>query len=140
MFFVNVCLVSSRCSCRLHIFGITSEHSKPLYGPPYLHFYEEIYILMPSATFDTLTRPVLVHSTTFYALATPLFPKEVMYLNRVTFFIWVGRFFQFTVINQRRSTYKSSGRLLTTNQTIEYRENTSHYVLEFFSPPLVVVI
>jgi hypothetical protein len=81
-------------------------------GPPYLHHYEEIYILMPSATFDTLARPVLVHSAAFDALATPLLPEEFMYLNRVAFCIWVGRFFQFTVIKQRSSTYKSSGRLL----------------------------
>jgi hypothetical protein len=73
---------------------------------------KEIYILMPSAAFDTLSRPVLVHSAAFDALATPLLPKEVMYLNKVSFCIWVGRSFQFTVINQRSSTYKSSGRLL----------------------------
>jgi hypothetical protein len=70
---------------------------------------------MPSATFDALATPVLVHSAAFDALATPLLPEEVMYLNRVAFCIWVGRSFQFTVIKQRSSTYKSSGRLL--NQT-----------------------
>jgi hypothetical protein len=42
-------------------------------------------------------------------------PEEVMYLNRLTFCSWVGRFFQFTVIKQRSSTYKSSGSLF--NQT-----------------------
>jgi hypothetical protein len=115
MFFVKVCSVFSGCSCRLYIFGITSEHSRPFFGPPYLHGYEERYILMPSAAFDTLSRPVLVHSAAFDAFATPLLPEEVMYLNKVVFCIWVGCFFQFTVINQRISTYKSSGRLL--NQT-----------------------
>jgi hypothetical protein len=40
---------------------------------------------MPSATFDTLSRPVLVHSAAFDALATPLLPEQVMYLNRVSF-------------------------------------------------------
>jgi hypothetical protein len=70
---------------------------------------------MPSATFDTLATPVLVRSAAFDALATPLLPEEVMCLNRFSFCIWVGRFFQFTVIKQRSSTYKSSGRLL--NQT-----------------------
>jgi hypothetical protein len=71
--------------------------------------------MMPSATFDTLARPVLVHSATFDALATPQLPEEVMYLNRFAFCIWVGHLFQFTVIKQRSSTYKSPGRLL--NQT-----------------------
>jgi hypothetical protein len=70
---------------------------------------------MPSATFDTLARPMLVHSAIFYALAIPQLPEEVMYPNRFSFFIWVGRFFQFTVIKKRSSTHKSSGRLL--NQT-----------------------
>jgi hypothetical protein len=112
MFFVKFCSVSSGCSCRLYIFGVTSEHSRPFYGPPYIHGYEERYILMPSATFDTLARLVLVHSAAFYALATPLLPEEVMYLNRVSFFIWFGRSFQFTIIKKRSSTYKSSGRLL----------------------------
>jgi hypothetical protein len=41
--------------------------------------------MMPSTTFDTLARPVLVHSAAFDALATPLLPEEVMYLNRVAF-------------------------------------------------------
>jgi hypothetical protein len=112
MFFVKVCSVSFGCSCRLYIFGITSEHSRPFCGPPYLHGYEERYILMPSTAFDTLARPVLVHSAAFDALATPLLPEEVMYLNRVSFCIWVGRSFQFTAIKQRSSTYKSSCRLL----------------------------
>jgi Na+-translocating ferredoxin:NAD+ oxidoreductase RnfA subunit len=70
---------------------------------------------MPFATFDTLSSPVLVHSIAFDALATLLLPKEVMYLNRFAFFIWIGRFFQFTVIKKRSSTYKSLGKLL--NQT-----------------------
>jgi hypothetical protein len=111
----KVCSVSSGCSCRLHIFGVTSEHSRPFCEPPYLHRYEERYILMPSTTFDTLARPVLVRSATFDALDTPLLPEEVMYLNRFSFFIWVECFFQSTVIKQRSSTYKSSGRLF--NQT-----------------------
>jgi hypothetical protein len=42
---------------------------------------------MPSATFDTLTIYVLVRSATFDALATPLLPEEVMYLNIFAFFI-----------------------------------------------------
>jgi hypothetical protein len=112
MFFVKVCLVSSGCSCRVYIFGVTFEHSRPFCGPPYLHGYEERYILIPFAAFDTLSRLVLVHSATFDALATPLLPEEVMYLNRVAFFIWVGCSFQFTAIKKRSSTYKSSGRLL----------------------------
>jgi hypothetical protein len=62
---------------------------------------------MPSATFDTLVRPMLVHSTTFDALTTPQLPEEVMYLNRFSFCIWVGHFFQFTVIKKRSSIYKS---------------------------------
>jgi hypothetical protein len=70
---------------------------------------------MPSATFDTLARPVLVPFATFDALGTPLLAEQVMCLNRFAFCIWVGRFFQFTVIKQRSSTYKSSGRLF--NQT-----------------------
>ena len=101
MFFVKVCSVSSRCSCRLHIFGVTSEHSRPSCGPPYHHRYEERYILMHYATFD--------------ALSTPQLPEEFMYLNIFSFCIWVGHFFQFTVIKQRSFTYKSLGRLL--NQT-----------------------
>jgi hypothetical protein len=87
MFFMKVCSVSSGCSCKLYIFGVTSEHSRPFCGPPYLHGYEERYILMPSAAFDTLARPILVHSAAFDALATPLLPEEVMYLNRVAFCI-----------------------------------------------------
>jgi hypothetical protein len=79
------------------------------------HRYEERYILMRSATFDTLARPVLMRSATFDTLARPVLPEEVMYLNRLTFCSWVGRFFQFTVIKQRSSTYKSSGSLF--NQT-----------------------
>jgi hypothetical protein len=64
------------------------------------HPYNEIYILMRSATFDTLARPVLL--------------EEVMY-NRETFYSWLGRPFQFTVIKQLSSTYKSSARRF--NQT-----------------------
>jgi hypothetical protein len=87
MFFVKVCSVSFGCSCRVHILGVTSEHFKPFCGPPYLPRYEKIYILMPSATIDTLARPVLVHSITFDALATPQLPEEVMYLKRFEFCI-----------------------------------------------------
>jgi hypothetical protein len=61
------------------------------------HHYDKRYILMRSATFDTLSKPML--------------PEEVMYFNIRTFFIWLGRFFQFTIIKQRSSTYKSSSRL-----------------------------
>jgi hypothetical protein len=75
----------------------------------------ERYILMPFATFVTLARPVRVHSATFDAVATPQLPEEFMYLNIFAFCIWVGCFFQFTIIKQRSSTYKSSGRIL--NQT-----------------------
>jgi hypothetical protein len=71
--------------------------------------------MIPSAAFDALATPVLVHSAIFDALATPLLPEEVMYLNKVSFCIWVGHSFQFTIIKKRSSTYKSSGRLL--NQT-----------------------
>jgi hypothetical protein len=70
---------------------------------------------MPSAIFDTLVRPVLVHFATFDTLATPQLLEEVMYLNKFSFFIWVGHLFQFTIIKQRSSTYKSPGRLF--NQT-----------------------
>jgi hypothetical protein len=65
------------------------------------HRYDERYILVRSATFDTLARTVL--------------PEEVMYFNRITFCRWLGRSFQFTAIKQRSSTYKSSGKLF--NQT-----------------------
>jgi hypothetical protein len=67
---------------------------------------------MPSPTFDTLARPVLVHSVAFDALDTPQLPKKFVYLNKFAFCIWVGRFFQFTLIKKRSSTYKSSDRLL----------------------------
>jgi hypothetical protein len=41
--------------------------------------------------------------------------EEVMYFKRGTFCSWIGRPFQFTIIKQRSSTYKSSGRIF--NQT-----------------------
>jgi hypothetical protein len=79
------------------------------------HRYEERYILMQFGTFDTFSRPVLMRSATFDTFARPALPEEVMYLNRFSFCSWVRRFFQFTAIKQRSSTYKSSGRLF--NQT-----------------------
>jgi hypothetical protein len=84
-------------------------------GRHIFHHYEERYILMRSATFDTLSRSVLVRSATFDTLARPMLPEEAMYFNIITFCSWLAHFFQFTVIKQRSSTYKSSSRIL--NQT-----------------------
>jgi len=137
MFFVKVCSVSSGCSCRLHIFGVTSEHSRPFCGLLYLYRYEEIYILMPSATFDTLARPLSLRFASFDALSTPLLPEEVIYLNRFSFCIWVGCFFQFTVIKQRSSTYKSSSKLF--NQTDDRIQGEYQSLHEFFSLAIDVV-
>jgi hypothetical protein len=86
-------------------------------GRHIFHHYDERYILMRSATFDTLFRSVLMRSATFDTLSRPVFPEESMYFNIITFFSWLACSFQFTVIKQRSSTYKSSGRLF--NQTCD---------------------
>jgi hypothetical protein len=61
------------------------------------HPYDEKYIFLRSATFDTLAKYVLL--------------EEDMYFNRRTFSSSLGHPFQFTVIKQRSSAYKSSGKL-----------------------------
>jgi hypothetical protein len=81
------------------------------------HRSDKIYILMRSATIDTLFRPMLMRSATFDTLARPVLPEEVMYLNRITFCSWVGHSFQFIVIKQRSSRYKSLGNIF--NQTYD---------------------
>jgi hypothetical protein len=43
--------------------------------------------MMPSATFDTLARLVLVPFATFDALGTPMLAEQVMCLNRFAFCI-----------------------------------------------------
>jgi hypothetical protein len=56
---------------------------------------------MPSTTFDTLARPVLVHSAAFDALATPLLPEKVMYLKK-SYFLHLGWTFLLIYCNKEK--------------------------------------
>jgi hypothetical protein len=71
--------------------------------------------MMRYATFDTLARPMLMCYATFDTLSRDVLSEEVMYFNKITFCSWVGYFFQFTVIKQISSTFKSSDKIF--NQT-----------------------